>query len=117
MCPSARAVFDGFSPLAIVRSLAARRVMLEVMTTEALDDALERWRAHRTVAFAQLVTAIGRRVPDAELEAPEPDDDAAIARLLARPDDPPGARRLADVGKSPRNAGASSRTASSSIRG
>jgi uncharacterized protein (TIGR02996 family) len=60
-----------------------------------LDHALERWRAHRTVVFAQLVTAIGRRVPDAELEAPEPDDDAAIARLLARPDDPRVALRLA----------------------
>jgi uncharacterized protein (TIGR02996 family) len=65
------------------------------MTIVALDDALERWRAHRTVAFAQLVTAIGRRVPDAELDAPEPDDDAAIERLLARPDDPRVALRLA----------------------
>jgi uncharacterized protein (TIGR02996 family) len=60
-----------------------------------LEAALARWRGHRTIAFAQLVTAYGRHVPDADLDAPEPDDDAAIGRLLARPDDPRIALRLA----------------------
>ena len=54
----------------------------------ALDGALARWREHRTIAFATLVTMIGRHVPDAT-------SGDGIAELIARPDDPRVAIRLA----------------------
>ncbi len=61
----------------------------------ALDAALTRWREHRTVAWATLVTTIGRRVGD---QPGEDDPRTAMrlaAELVASPTDPLLAERIA----------------------
>lgn len=62
----------------------------------ALAEALARWRAHRSIAWGTLVATLGRRVPEAAVEADDPRFAMQLAAWLVAHPRAPAAKEVAE---------------------